>query len=72
MNPYQTFSHLLYAAHAAGEEVDRFDLHSEEPNSVIIWERLLQEQRDAYKALIIHVLEHSSAILASIDHADGA
>lgn len=68
LNPYQTFNHLLYEARSAAEEVDRFDLHSEDPNSVKTWDQLLQEQRDAYKALIAHVLEHGSAILASINH----
>lgn len=67
MNPYQTFNHLLYEARAAAEEVDRFDLHSEDPTSVKAWEQLLQAQRDAYKALIAHVLEHGSAILTSIE-----
>jgi hypothetical protein len=47
----QTFVSALYEAHDASESVDRFDLHSEVESSVHEWDRLLAEQKRAFRKL---------------------
>ncbi len=54
MTVYQTFIHLLYEAVCACEEVDRFDLDSQNPAQKARWDTLIDEQR----AAIFHLVEY--------------
>jgi hypothetical protein len=60
------FTRLLYAAHAASEAVDRFDLHSEQPASVAVWNQLLADEHAASAALVRHIIAHGPALLAQL------
>lgn len=46
---------LLRSAYEATKAVDLFDLHSENPASVVRWNELLEAQRQANEALADHI-----------------
>jgi hypothetical protein len=63
-NPnYQEFVRLLYEAYQASEEVDHFDVHSEDPVSMATWTVLLNEQHKGFVTLIEHVRDHAPEML---------
>ena len=55
----QTFVRALYEAHGASVAVDHFDLQSDDHSSVSKWNRLLERQRAAFRALH-EVCRHAS------------
>ncbi len=61
-NPYQTFIRLLNKAHFASEEVDQFDLQSNNAKSMAIWRKLLAAQHATFVALVDHVQQHGDEI----------
>ena len=63
-NPhYQEFVRLLYEVYHGSEEVDHFDLHSEDPVSAATWNVLLDQQHKGFIALIEHVFDHAAEML---------
>ena len=47
----QAFLRTLYGAYDAPQQVDHFDLRSEDPASVDKWNRLLESQRASFREL---------------------
>ncbi len=59
-NPLPKFWELLEEAHAAGAEVDDFDLDSADPKSVAVWDDLIAAQARRTTALVDYVLATAS------------
>jgi hypothetical protein len=61
-NPLPDYFHLLLVASRASEAVDRFDLRSDDPDSVIAFRKLRQESLQATIALLDYSETHNEAI----------
>jgi hypothetical protein len=66
MTPYQQFGRLLYGACFAAEVVDHFDLRSEQPANLAVWNWLLHERHEAEIALLRYVQANGAAIIAGM------
>ena len=62
MNVRARYEQLLREAHESSEQVDHFDLHSEDPKSVKHFKRLRAEDRRQRGRLITHILHHYRAL----------
>jgi len=61
-NPLPNYFHLLLVASQASEDVDRFDLRSDDPDSVIKFRKLREESLQATLALLDYSVTHNEAI----------
>jgi len=61
-NPLPDYFHLLLVASRASEAVDRFDLRSDDPDSVIAFRKLREESLQATIALLDYTTAHNEAI----------
>lgn len=57
------YYYLLREAFDTSEEVDMYDLHSEDPASLCLWEQLVREEHRARTALVHYILTHSDELL---------
>ena len=62
MNVRARYEQLLREAHESSEQVDHFDLHTENPQSVKHFKRLQATNRKWRSRLIIHILCHHRAL----------
>jgi len=61
-NPLPRFFELLDQAHSSSDEVDAFDLNSNDPKSVSEFGDLVRQETDDINALIDYIKEHGDHI----------
>ena len=64
MDAYPEYAFLMREAFESSQDVDDFDLHSEDPESMAKWRVLLEVRAKADKAFVDYVMRHGVTILA--------
>ncbi len=65
-NPWPEFYHLINEIHSCAEQIDYFDLNSQDSESVQEFKHLNQMQKRANVDLIMHILENRDAFLKKL------